>query len=221
RGAARQREIGVRLSLGATRGRLIRQLVVESLLLSISGAALGLGIAQWTSRVLVRFASENGIASGLSSALSAPVLAFTCALAVACGLLFGVVPSLRATRVELASTLKDQAGSLSSVSRHTRIRKALVVSQVALTLLLVTGAGAFARSLYNVKHDDLGLRVSHILQFNVAPQLSGYDQARSLAFFQRLEDRIAALPGVLSLSGADEELLSDSDRGSNVTVEGE
>jgi len=221
RGAVRQREIGIRLSLGASRSRLIRQLVVESFLLSVAGALLGLAIASWTSSALVRFAAENGIADGLSSALSAPVLAFTCVLALLCSVLFGLAPALRATRVELVSTLKEQAGALSSALGHTRLRRVLVVCQVALALLLVTGAGGFARSLYNVRHIDLGLRTAHILQFRVAPQLNGYDQARSFAFFHNLEDRISALPGVVSLSSALEPLIDDSDRGSNVTVEGE
>ena len=221
RGAARQREIGIRLSLGASRARLIRQLVVESFLLSVTGALLGLAIASWTSSTLVRFAAENGIADGLSSALSPSVLAFTCVLALLSGVLFGVAPALRATRVELVTTLKEQAGALSSGLAHTRLRQGLVVCQVALTLLLVTIAGGFARSLFNVKHIDLGLRTAHVLQFSVAPQLNGYDQARTFAFFRQLEDRISALPGVLSLSATQEALLDYSDRGSNVTVEGE
>jgi putative ABC transport system permease protein len=221
RGAARQREICIRLSLGASRARLIRQLVVESFLLSVTGALLGLAIASWTSSTLVRFAAENGIADGLSSTLSLSVLTFTCVLALLSGVLFGVVPALRATRVELVSTLKEQSGALSSGLKHTRLRQGLVVCQVALTLLLVTIAGGFARSLFNVKHIDLGLRTAHVLQFSVAPQLNGYDQARTFAFFRQLEDRIAALPGVLSLSGTQEPLIADSDRGSNVTVEGE
>lgn len=221
RGAARQREIGIRLSLGASRARLIRQLVVESLLLSVTGALLGLAIGAWTSSALVRFASENGIADGLSSTLSPAVLTFACALALVSGVLFGVAPSLRITRVELVSTLKEQAGALSSGLAHTRLRQVLVVGQVALTLLLVTAAGGFARSLFNVKQIDLGLRTAHVLQFSVAPQLNGYDQARSFAFFRQLEDGISGLPGVLSLSGAQEPLIADSDRGSNVTVEGE
>jgi predicted permease len=221
RGASRQREIGIRLSLGASRARLIRQLVVESFLLSATGALLGLGIAVWTSSALVRFAAENGIANGLSSALSPSVLAFTCVLALVSGVLFGVAPALRATRVQIVSTLKEQSGTLSSGLAHTRLRQGLVVSQVALTLLLVTAAGGFARSLFNVKHIDLGLRTSHVLQFSVAPQLIGYDQARTFDFFRQLEDRVSALPGVLSVSGAQEPLIADSDRGSNITVEGE
>jgi predicted permease len=221
RGAVRQREIGARLSLGASRARLIRQLIVESLLMSTAGTILGLLIAVFTSSALARFADENGIATGLSGSFNAPVLLFACALTFLCAILFGVAPALRATRVELVSTLKEQTGTLASGSSHTRLRKALVVSQVAVALLLVTGAGAFARSLYNVKHIDLGLRPHHVLQFSVAPQLNGYDQTRSFTFFHNLEDHISALPGVLSVSTAQEPLIADSDRGSNVTVQGE
>jgi predicted permease len=221
RGAARKREIAIRLSLGASRASLVRQLLVESLMLSVSGALLGLALATWTSSALVRFAAENGVAEGLSSDLSPGVLAFAGVLALLCGALFGMVPSLRATRTELVSTLKEQAGALSSGVSHTRLRQGLVVCQVAFTLLLVTGAAGFARSLYNTKHIDLGLRVQHVLQFSVAPALNGYDEGRRAAFFRDLEDGIVALPGVLSVSGAQEPLIADSDRGSNVTVEGE
>jgi predicted permease len=220
RGAARQKEISVRLSLGASRWKLVRQLLIESCLLSCLGALLGLVLASWLSSALVRFAAANEIADGLSSSLNLQVLLFTGALAVFCGILFGVAPALSATRVPLASTLKEQAGSLSSGLSHTRLRKILVVSQVTLTLLLVTSAWGFVRSLYNLKHVDLGFPTDHVLQFSIAPQLNGYDQGRSLEFYHRLEDRLKTLPGVLSLSAAEEALISDSDRGSNVTVEG-
>jgi predicted permease len=221
RAASRQREIGIRLSLGASRGRLIRQLVIESFLLSIAGAALGLVIASWTSSTLVRFAADSGIAYGLSSALSSPVLTFACGLVVLSVILFGVAPALRATRVAVVSTLKEQGGALSSGMAHTRLRQGLVVGQVALTLLLVTAAGGFAHSLYNAKRVDLGMRTTNVLQFRISPELNGYDQARTFAFFRELEDRVSALPGVISLSGVQEALIDDDDRGSNVTVEGE
>jgi predicted permease len=221
RGAARQKEISVRLSLGASRWRLIRQLVIESCLLSSLGAFLGLAIASWMSNALVHFASTNQIADGLSGALDGPVLIFTAALALIAGIFFGVVPALNATRVQLAYTLKEQGGAVLSAHSHARLRQALVISQVALTLLLVTGACGFVRSLYNLKNVDLGLQTAHVLQFSVAPQLNGYDEPRSLALYQRLEDRVAALPGVQSLSGVQEPLIADDDRGSNVTVEGE
>jgi putative ABC transport system permease protein len=221
RGAARQKEISLRISLGASRWRLIRQLLVESCLLSVAGALWGLLIANWMSSFLVHFASANEIASGLTSSLNLPVLTFTVGLALFCGVLFGVAPALSATRIQLASTLKEQAGALSSALKHTRLRKILVISQVALTLLLVTCAWGFVRSLYNLEHVDLGLQPANVLQFSLSPKLNGYDQVRSLGLYHQLEDRIAALPGVLSLSAAEEPLIADSDKGSNVTVEGE
>jgi putative ABC transport system permease protein len=220
RGVARRKEISLRSSLGAGRWRLVRQLVIESCLLSSGGALLGLVIAGWLSRTLVRFASANGIADGLSDAINVPVLAFTMGLSLLCGVLFGVAPALNATRLQLASTLKEQAGALSSGRTHTRLRKVLVISQVTLTLLLVTSAWGFVRSLYNLKHVDLGLRADHVLQFSIAPQLNGYSQGRILAFYRQLEDKVAALPGVVSLSAAEEPLIAGDDRGSNVTVEG-
>ena len=221
RGAARQKEISVRLSLGASRWRLIRQLVIESCLLSAIGAVLGLLIASWMSSALVHFASVNQIADGLSGSLDTSVLVFTAALALLSGILFGVVPALNATRVQLAYTLKEQGGAVLTAHSHARLRKALVISQVALTLLLVTSACGFVRSLYNLKHVDLGLQPDHVLQFSVAPKLNGYDEPRSLALYLQLEERIAALPGVQSLGASQEPLIADTDRGSNVTVEGE
>jgi predicted permease len=221
RGAARQKEISVRLSLGASRWRLVRQLVIESCMLSAVGATLGLVIAGWMSNALVHFASTNQIADGLSGSLDGSVLIFTAALALLSGILFGVIPALNATRVQISYSLKEQGGAVLSAHSQARLRKVLVISQVALTLLLVTSACGFVRSLYNLKNVDLGLQPAHVLQFSVAPQLNGYDEPRSLALYQRLEDRVAALPGVQSLSAAQEPLIAYDDRGSNVTVEGE
>lgn len=220
RGSARQKEIGLRFSLGASRWALVRQLVVESCLLSLAGAVLGLVIASWISSALVSFASANDIASGLSASLSLPVLLFTTGLALLCGILFGVGPALSATSVQLAATLKDQAGSLATGMKHAILRKGIVVTQVALTLLLVTTSWGFVRSLYNLQHVDLGFKPDHVLQFALAPQLNGYDQVRSLSLYRRLEERLAGIPGVVSLSATEEPLIADSDRGSNVTTEG-
>ena len=220
RGASRQKEISLRFSLGANRWALVRQLIVESCLLSLAGAVLGLVIASWVSSALVSFASASDIANGLSASLSWPVLLFTTALSLICGILFGVGPALSATSIQLAATLKDQAGSLATGIKHSTLRKGLVVTQVALTLLLVTSSWGFVRSLYNLQHVDLGFRPDHVLQFALAPQLNGYDQVRSLSLYRRLEDRLAALPGVVSLSATEEPLIADSDRGSNVTTEG-
>ena len=220
RGAARQKEFGIRLSLGASRWTMVRQLLIESCMLSVAGALLGLVIGSWLNTALVHFAAANQVADGLSTSLSLPVLLFTAGLALLCGLIFGVAPAVGATRVQLAATLKEQGGGLGAGLVHARLRKVLVISQIALTLLLATSAWGFVKSLYNLRHVDLGLRADHVLQFSVAPQLNGYDRARSLAFFRHLEDRLATLPGVTSLSAAEEPLITDSDRGSNVTTEG-
>lgn len=221
RGAARQKEISVRFSLGASRLRIVRQLVVEACLLSFTGAGLGLLIASWLSFALVRFAADNMIADGLSASLNIPVLAFTLVLALFCGILFGIAPAIGTTRVHLTSTLKEQAGSLSSGLAHARMRKALVVCQVAFTLLLATSAWGFVRSLYNLQRVNLGLRTDHVLQFSIAPDLNGYDPARSLGLYRQLKEKLGALPGVVSVSATEEPLIADSNRGGNVTVEGE
>jgi putative ABC transport system permease protein len=221
RGAARQKEIALRLSLGAGRWRLIRQLVIESCLLSFLGAMLGLVVASWISHAMVHFAQINDVADGLSSSLSAPVLLFAVGVAILSGIFFGVAPAFRTTRVELVSTLKEQGGSLSSGTAHASLRKGLVISQVAFTLLLVVLAGGFVRSLFNLKHVNLGLQPTNVLQFSVAPELNGYSKERCLDFYRRLEERIAGLPGVRSLSGVEEPVIANSDWGSNVSVEGE
>lgn len=221
RGVARRKEITVRLALGAGRWRLVRQLIVEACVLSFTAALLGLLIAMWTTEGLVRFVNQNFDTVGFSSALNVPVLLFAIGLALICGFVFGIVPALRATRVELAATLKDQPGSLSSGLAHARLRKALVISQVALTLLLVTAAAGFARSVYNLEHVDLGLRPSQVLQFSVAPALNGYDSARSIALFRRLEERLAIVPGIQSVSAAQVAVLAGNSQGADVHVEGE
>src|SRR5206468_5244921 len=132
--------------------------LIESCLLSVGGALLGLLFASWMSAALVKFASANEIADGLSSAVNVPVLGFTAALAVLCGLVFGVAPAVTATRLHLSETLKDRAGGLSSVGSQSRLRKILVISQVTLTLILAMSACGFMRSLYNLEHVELGLR---------------------------------------------------------------
>jgi putative ABC transport system permease protein len=221
RGAARQKEIALRLSLGAGRWQLIRQLVIESCLLSLFGALLGLVVAVWISGALVHFAAANEVADGLSDSLSVPVLLFAAAIAIVSGVLFGIAPAFRATQVELITTLKEQSGGLGSGVTHATLRKGLVIAQVALTLLLVTVAGGFVRSLYNLQHVDLGLQPTRVLQFSVAPELNGYTNNRSLDFFRRLEERLTALPGVKSVSGVEQALMTNDDRSANIQVEGE
>jgi predicted permease len=220
RGAARQREIAVRMALGAGRWRLMRQFLVESLLLSVFGGVAGLMVAAWTISGLVAAIPTSFGALGLSADLNPRLLVFNLALSLLTGLLFGVVPAVRATRLNLESTLREQGSSISGGLSHVRFRKALVVSQIVLTTVLLVGAGLFARSLNNLKRLDMGLRADHVIAFSIAPELNGYSPQRTIALFDELRQGLAALPGVQSVSAAEIPILADSDAGSNVTVEG-
>jgi putative ABC transport system permease protein len=220
RGAARRREIAVRMALGAGRWRLMRQFLLESLLLSLTGGAVGLIVAVWTIQGLVSAIPPSIGALGLSTELDPRLLGFTLALSALTGLLFGVAPAARATRLNLESTLREQGSSASGSLSSVRFRKALVASQIVLTTVLLVGAGLFARSLDNLKQLDLGLRADHLIAFSVAPELNGYSPQRTIAFFDDLRQGIAALPGVRSVTAAEIAILTDSNAGSNVTIEG-
>jgi len=220
RGAARQREIAVRMALGAGRWRLMRQFLLESLLLSMTGGAVGLIVAVWTIQGLVAAIPPSVGALGLSTELDPRLLGFTLALSALTGLLFGVAPAARATRLKLEATLREQGSSASGSLSSVRFRKALVASQIVLTTVLLVGAGLFARSLNNLKRLDLGLRADHLIAFSVAPELNGYTPQRTIAFFDDLRQSVAGLPGVRSVSAAELPILTDSAAGSNVTIEG-
>lgn len=220
RGAARQREIAIRMAVGAGRWRLIRQFLVESLTLSLIGGGVGLLVASWTTGVLVSSIPEGMGAIGLSAGLDLRLLLFTIALSVVTGLLFGVMPALKATRLNLEATLREQGSSVSGGLSQVRFRKGLVVSQVVLTTVLLVGAGLFARSLNNLRHLDLGLRPDNIFTFSIAPELNGYTPERTIALFDQLHQNLAALPGVESLSESVMAAFTDSTAGSNITVDG-
>src|SRR5215468_7629189 len=220
RGAARQREIAVRMALGAGRWRLMRQFLLESLLLSLVGGVVGLIVAAWTINGLVASIPPSVGALGLSTELDPRLLGFALALSALTGLLFGVAPAARATRLNLEATLREQGSSVSGGLSSVRFRKALVVSQIILTTVLLVGAGLFARSLNNLNRIDLGLRTDHIIAFSIAPELNGYSPQRTIAFFNDLRQGVAALPGVRSVSAAETAILTDSDASSNITIEG-
>jgi predicted permease len=202
RGAARQREIAVRLSIGAGRARLIRQLLTESVLLSSIGAALGLLVAHWGSALLVRMAV--GVKAGsapIAAGVDSSVLIFTAALAVSTGILFGLAPAFRMTRVELNAALK--AGTRSVPGRfRMSLNKMLVSSQVALSLLLIVGAGLFGRSFRNLLHLDGGFDRGHLLTVRIDPQSVGYDKAQLGDVSRRLVERVESIPGVRSAAMA-------------------
>ncbi len=197
RASARQKEIAVRLALGAGRGRLIRQLLVESLLLSAVGGALGVGLAVLIDQALIAFLPSGHTPLSLSSTPDWVVLGFTFGVSMLAGILFGLAPALQSTRPQLASTLKDQAGGVVR-GGSVRLRKGLVVAQVSLSLLLLIGAGLFLQSLRNLKGMNPGFDLKNLLTFSVQPTLSRYDKPWTLDYYRRLSERLQNLPGVES-----------------------
>lgn len=220
RASGRQKEIAVRFALGASRFRIVRQLLVESVLLAALGGLSGLLVAQWTSAFLLRLVPSGPSTDGLSGQLDARVLLFALGLSLLCGILFGLVPALQGSRRDVASTLKDQANSVGGGFGHVRFRKLLVSSQVALSLLLLIGAGLFARSLYNLKSLDPGFRPTALLQFSMQPSLSGYSDGKSHVLYRQVREQLLALPGALSVSGAASAVLSGDVNMTGASVEG-
>jgi predicted permease len=217
----RQKEIAVRLSLGSSRGRLVRQLLVESLVLSTIGGAAGLFIAFALTRWLLALVPQQEGQPLLISASPDPrILAFTVVLTVVTAVVFGLLPALRASRSDPWTTLKDTIGSVAGTGGSLFLRKGLVVAQVALSFLLLFGAGLFVRSLQNLKTADTGLVLDNLLSFQLNPALSGYDDARGQIFYEQLLDRLRAAPGITSASLAAVSLLSGDEWDSSVAVEG-
>jgi len=219
RAASRQKEIAIRLALGAGRGRIMGQLLVESLMLAVIGGGLGLLVAVWTSSSLLAFLPFEG-GQTISANPDARVLIFNVALSLATGVVFGFVPALQATRAGVAGTLKDQAGAVSVGASGVGFRKALVVAQVALSLLLLIGAGLFARSLYNLKSLYPGFESGHLMTFAVDPLLNGYSQTRLKALLERLQNNLSALPGVQDVATSELGVLKGNDMMRTVYVEG-
>src|SRR5262245_13487072 len=220
RGAARQKEVAIRLALGASRGAIVRQRLIESLALSGAGALLGLAVAWWTGTLLLKTLPFEEAARTMTAVPDGRVTAFAIAVACFTALLFGLAPALQSTRPALTSTLKDEAGSVVGGTGHARFRKALVVAQVGLSVLLLAGAALFARSLFNLKSLDPGFRSDQLLGFSIDPSLSGYSRERALAIFQQLEEQLGALPGVRSATASVIALMTDSNWSSTVKVEG-
>jgi len=219
RAAARQKEMAVRLSLGASRGQVIAQLITESLLLSIGGGALGLGLAVWLDRALVAFIPTGDTPVAISTTPDWNVLLFTTAVTILTGVFFGLAPALQASRPDIAGTLKDQAGSVVS-GGSILIRKGLVIAQVALSLLLLICAGLFIRSLQNLRDLDPGFRLDNLLAFTVDPHLNGYADTRTRHFFQQLREAMDGLPGVQSASLAVVPVLAEDEWDSSIAIEG-
>jgi len=220
RGEGRQREIALRLALGADRVRLVRQLMTESLILAIAGGAAGLALASWTLSVIVHSIPENQGAAGLTAQLDYRVLIFACVISLVTGVLFGLAPAIRATHTDLQSVLKDQGVNVAGGKANVRVRKSLVVSQIALTTVLLAAAGLFAHSLLNLKMQDLGVHPDHVLEFSISPELNRYTPTQTIALADRIRKSIEPLPGVRSVSESEIPMLADSNSSSNITVPG-
>ncbi len=220
RGTARQKEIAVRLSLGASRGRVVRQLLVEGLLLAVLGGALGLLVANWTGNALLNALPLEEITRQFTAQPDLRVLVFTSVLSLLTGLLFSLAPALQATRLKLAPTLKDETGTASGTRHQVWFRKVLIVSQVALSLVLLVGSGLFARSLYNLQNVDPGLKTDHMISFTIDPSLNGYSQVRMRLFFERLQERLSALAGIRTASMAQQPVLTGDEGRMTIKVEG-
>jgi predicted permease len=219
RASARQKEIALRLALGASRSRLIGQLLVESLLLSAVGGAAGILLAVGMDKALIDFLPRGTTTLSLSGSPDWMVLGFTALISLFAGILFGLVPALQATRPQLANTLKDQAASVvhgGSVS----LRKGLVVCQVALSLVLVIGAGLFVGTLRNLKGVSAGFDTQNLVEFEVEPELIRYDLAWTRDYYRRLTDHLKLTPGVESAALAVVPLLQNDEWDNWVTIEG-
>ena len=220
RGFMRQKEIAVRLSRGSSRGRLVRQLLVESLVLSFAGGLLGIAIAVLLTRTLLALVPSQGQALLISPSPDPRILTFTFALTLVTGVIFGLLPSLRASRPDPWTTLKDTMGSIAGTGGSLFLRKGLVTAQVALSFLLLFGAGLFVRSLQNLKTTETGVALDNLVAFQVSPALSGYTNERAAIFDRDLLDRLRATPGIKSAAFASVPILAGDEWDSSMAVEG-
>jgi predicted permease len=218
RGAARQREMAVRLALGATRGALVRQLLVESLLLAFAGGAAGVALSLIGAPLVLGFFVNPETPQPVSTSPDLRILAFTFAVSTLTGILFGLTPALKSTRPSLAPTLKDHAGSV--LGGQARLRKALVATQVGLSLLLLLGAGLFLRTLDNLLAVDIGFKTRSLVSFSVDPSLNSYTTARTKQFIRTLLERLNGTPGIESAGLATMRLLDGNQWSSGITIEG-
>jgi putative ABC transport system permease protein len=220
RAAVRRKEIAIRMAIGASRARLIRQLLTESVLLSSIGAVLGVLFAQWASRMLVHFLSTSNSNVVLDLSIDIRVLAFTTAVAVATGVLFGLAPAWQGTRVDPHSAMKANARGV--VESHARfgLGKMLVTVQVALSLVLLIGAGLMLKTFAKLATVDTGFDKNQVLLIRVDPRYASVPPERRLPLYQELQRRLGAVPGVRSASFADITPVSGSDSNQIVHVDG-
>jgi predicted permease len=219
RSVKRRREIAIRLSLGASRARLVRQLLTESVLLGVSGGLLGWVVAVWMVNLVGAFKPPLDFSLTIDLKIDWRVLSFALAISVFSGLIFGLMPALQSTRSDLVSTLKDE--SAAAGQRRSRLRSALVIAQVALSLVLLVGAGLIVRSLQHVKMIGPGFQTERALTLSVDPGLQGYTEERGREFYKELVTRAEALPGVRSAAMAGYLPLAMNRSSTSIYIEGQ
>jgi len=220
RASLRSAEINVRLAVGAGRWRLVRQLLTESVLLAALGGAVGVIFAFWGKSALLTLTDKDTgiLPNGLDLSLNWRVLGFTLTVSLLTGVLFGLAPAWRATRQDLATTLKQSRRTTGAVSR---LSKGLIIAQVALSLLLLVGAGLFIRTLYNLQRVNLGFNQKNLLLFRLQPQQNGYKDERLVQFYQQLVARLDNLPDVRSATFARVPLIADENWYNDIRLPGE
>jgi predicted permease len=209
RASSRRREIAVRLALGATRSRLIRQLLTESLLLSCLGGILGILVGYW-SRQLLPFAR--------SAPLDWRVITFASLLCIITGIVFGMAPAMRATGVDMSGAMKESSRSLSR--SRTLLSKSLLVVQVAISLAVLIGAGLFLKTLLNLRNVAVGFNTQNLVVFSIDPRINGYDSARARALYDQLHRYIIAIPGVRAVSHSGSALFDGGTGSTPMFIEG-
>ncbi|HEX7284941.1 MAG TPA: ABC transporter permease [Candidatus Angelobacter sp.] len=219
RASARQKEVAVRLAIGASRTRLIRQLLTESLLLAFTGGLLGLLVAGWGTKALLKLSIGERASQGIQAAPDFRVLLFTAIICLLTGVVFGLVPALRSSRVAVAPTLKESSTAQARAGRFP-LGKVLVAVQVAICLLVLFASGLLVRSLGNLRKLDLGYSKEQILMLRADPVAAGYKQAQFINFEQEMIGRLSALPGVRGATGSENGLFSGTESGDVMKIEG-
>jgi macrolide transport system ATP-binding/permease protein len=220
RATSRRRELAVRVSIGAGRFRLIRQMLAESVLLSLLGGALGIAVAFWTDRLLFHFLPQGHMSIVVDLHPDSRALLFAAALSIASGLLFGLIPAFQSTRGDMAATLKADSAASAGETRGARFRKVVVISQVAFSLLLLIVAGLFVRTLGNLRPVDYHVSPEKVLLFSMKPQPELYPQDRIQTMTAELLRRVSALPGVRTAALAEDGPLGSRTSNDDLQVAG-
>ncbi|HYK36669.1 ABC transporter permease [Alloacidobacterium sp.] len=217
--ASRQREMAVRITLGATRRQLLRQMLIESVLLALSGGLFGAVLSLWTTSALAAFHFPAPVPLDLTLSVDWRVLLYTLVLSVGAGLVFGFIPAWIASRPVLASALKGE-DALARPGRRITLRNVLIVAQIAMSIILLSATGLFLRSLQRASTIDIGFRSHSVLMVSVDPRVHGYTPEHTTQFLTELRNRVAALPGVISAAATDSIPLSGGNRSDGMVAEG-